>query len=115
MHKALRTADIVEAICSYLDARSLEAVFGSCSLWREIVTEAAAWRKLAHRTAAGSAQRRLVLEQKGLGRTEFSDSGEEAEHFRNLCLKFDQERCQRNLLKFSQYLPTLSMPQAAWH
>ena len=56
MHKALRTADIVEAICSFLDARSLEAVFGSCSLWREIVTEAAAWRKLAHRTAAGSAQ-----------------------------------------------------------
>ena len=115
MHKALRTADIVEAICSYLDARSLEAVFGSCSLWREIVTEAAVWRKLAHRTAAGSPQRRLVLAQKGLGRTEFSDLGEEAEHFRNLCLKFEQEMCQRNLLKFSQYLPTLSMPQAAWH
>ena len=104
MHKALRTADIVEAICSFLDARSLEAVFASCSLWREIVTEAAAWRKLAHRTAAGSPQRRLVLEQKGLGRTEFSDSGEEAEHFRNLCLKFEQERCQRNYAAFSQYL-----------
>ena len=104
MHKALRTADIVEAICSYLDASSLEAVFASCSLWREIVTEAAAWRKLAHRTAAGSPQRRLVLEQKGLGRTEFSDLNEEGEHFRTLCLKFEQERCQRKCVAFSQYL-----------
>ena len=52
MHKALRTADIVEAICSFLDASSLEAVFGSCSLWREIVTEAAAWRSLSARSAS---------------------------------------------------------------
>ena len=87
MHKALRTRDLLEIIFSLLDVASLDAVFETCQLWQEVVSETSLWKKLAQSLSKSSLQNLTVLSSKGLNE-KFEDHAEEAKHFRKLCLKF---------------------------
>ena len=88
MHKALRTADVLEKIFSYLDGESLAICSLTCKSWNQIIIERKLWRKLAQRIKKTSKQNCSILTLKGINQT-FDELQEENTHFKRLCLRLD--------------------------